>query len=157
MESTRSRTQGAGLNVRHVGFPAQADERPSAGDVPEMDAIAWMLVYAMHLTTIEYDEEVSETIRGAVVAAHEAWGQTVKGLLRFVGPAVDVSAFIVPFEDVWKVVEDAWNEETHTWWGEDMADMTLGEFDEAADHERPFVLRCAFNRHTGIHETFRFV
>ena len=139
-----SKTQGAGLNVRHVGFPARTDGPATTilDDVPVMDAITWILVYAMHLTTVEWHDG-SETIRGAIKKSVTAWTKSTGQDAPFFNP-------------VWAVVEDAWDDEVCHWY-EGMADLTLKDFDEAADHERPLVLRCAFNRHTGIHETFRFV
>ncbi len=108
---------------------------------PKMDGTAFVLLYAMHLCTAEFGVAHSETINGALKAACRAWAET-GGVTRSVKLA-----------EVTEIVRAAWDQECREWWPD--VPMSFDEFDEAADTERPLVLRVAFNRHTGIHETFR--
>ncbi len=117
---------------------------PDADEYPRMDSTAFVLLYAMHLCTVEFEDGKSETIAGALKAACWAWETATEGCAPSVIRA-----------EVLAIVREAWEQECRAWWADVGPDMTLDEFDEAADTERPLVLRVAFNRHTGIHETFR--
>lgn len=117
----------------------------SSDQYPVMDTRAFVLSYAMHLCTIGFvcsdGWPLSERLDGAVREACRAWNKSR-----------EPSWHPVRFDDVWKIVNDAWVEECSSWWPD--FDMTLEEFDDAADTERMYVLRVAFNRHTGILENF---
>ena len=120
--------------------------RPDAKVRPVMDAVAWILLYAMHLTAIEWEAKsaeghrypVSDTIKGAITVARNEWQRT--------------TGEVVHFNAVWDAVAIAWDNDCGGWWPEV---RTLDDFDDAADYERRMVLRAAFNRYTGIREAFR--
>jgi len=141
---------GISWPVRFKGDPSRDTEPngtvsfPEGMDMPVMDGPAFVLLYAMHLCAVLFENGGNETIEGALTEACRAWSHW-----RQTGaPAIEMST-------VWPIVNEAWEQECREWWP--TVPMTLKEFDESADRERSLVLRCAFNRHTGIHETFRFV